>query len=77
MQSIIKELTPNFQGYHNFCDALAVMKEVAKDINEAQRLYENSVRTQVTTVYLYIFCIVCVNTINCTLYIYIYIYIYI
>ena len=64
MQDVIKELTPNFQGYHNFCDALAVMKEVANDINETQRLHENSVRTQVSMVYLYIFCIIYVHKIK-------------
>ena len=50
IQNIIKELTPNFQGYTNLCEAHAVMKKVAADINETQRLYEVSIRTQVSTV---------------------------
>ena len=58
MQNITKELTTNFQGYTNLCDALAVMKEVAEDINETQRLYEASIRTQVSSVNL---CIILIS----------------
>ena len=63
MQSITKELTPNFQGYTNLCEALAVMKKVAEDINETQRLYEASVRTQVSAVNLCTLFTICVHII--------------
>ena len=46
IQSITKELTPNFQGFTNLSKAHTVMKEVAEDINETKRLYD---RTQVST----------------------------
>ena len=47
MQSITKELTPNFQGFTNLCKAHTAMMKVAADINETQRLYEASVKIKV------------------------------
>ena len=47
VQNITKQLTPDFQGYTNLCQAHNVMLKVAADINETQRLYEASIRMQV------------------------------
>ena len=51
MQSITKEVTPNFQGYTNLCKAHTVMKKVAEDINETKRMYD---RTQVSTFIIFV-----------------------
>ena len=54
-QNITKHLTSNFRGYTNLCKAHTVMLKVAADINETQRLYEASIRIQVSTcVYAYV-----------------------
>ena len=50
LQNITKHLTPNFQGFTNLCKAHSVMMKVAADINETQRLYEASIRVQVSGV---------------------------